>query len=392
MYRNESVRVKCVPGKEYFPTRGFFDKQGFSGLVVTVITRAFKVFHQERRRRPFSKEVAYLSALADRIRGGKPRGWTRMYAGLWRRSKSCVHQWVKRYRSDAEIQCFEDQLRRTDAWVERYAGRIPTSVFEEKVDGVVAELAAWMLRTMNQNSQRRRWRGVLAGLVKKMWTVTKDLFLLTTGALSKEKEEHPERRDFEITVKGVREIDRMIARWVRSPEILHARPRYRFVRMLRGEPLYALTDKGRKAYYSSRDHGKATRGGHRQAEPEPTQPPSPTAPEDSPFGPWTSQIVRAMGGTSREERPARQAHTLRAATGQTNTQEAQGTFAKYQGTESDNRPVDRQLQKRQAESSESATVMTEPEAKAALAIMPPGFAIAQVDGGYSVRRAAVMSA
>lgn len=392
MYRNESLQVKCVPEKTYFPERGLFDRQGFSGLVVTVITRAFKVVHKHRGDRAFSKEVGYLSVLADRIKGGKPSGWTRMYAGLWKRSKSCVHQWVTRYREDADISCFEDQLRRTDAWVERHARRIPSSVFEGKVDGAVAELAGWMLRTMDQNSQRRRWRGVLTGLVKKMWTVSKELFVLLTGALSKEKEEHPEKRVFEITRKGVKAIDAKITRWVRCPKVLHTGPRYRLVRMLHGEPLYALTDAGRKAYYAARAHSQATRRGERKPEPEPTQPPSPTAHEDSPFGPWTSQIVRAMGGTSREERPARQAHTLRAATGQTNTQEAQGTPAKYQGTESDKRPVDRQLQKRQAESSESATVMTEPEAKAALAIMPPGFAIAQVDGGYSVRRAAVMSA
>ena len=190
MYQHESLQLKSVPGKKYFSPRGVFDQQGFSGLVVTVITRAFRVVHKHRGGRAFSKEVGYLSVLADRIKGGKPSGWTRMYAGLWRRSKSCVHKWVTRYREDADISCLEDQLRRTDAWVERYAGRIPSSVFEEKVDGVVSRLAAWMLRTMDQNSERRRWRGVLPGLVKKMWTVSKELFSLLTGALLKEKEEH----------------------------------------------------------------------------------------------------------------------------------------------------------------------------------------------------------
>ena len=194
MYQHESLQVKSVPGKTYFSQRGLFDQHLFSGLLATVIVRAFRVVHDQRRGRPFSKEVAYLSVLADRIKGGKPRRWTRLYAGGWGRSKSCVHQWVQRYRKDPDLRCFEDQLRRTDAWIERYAGRIPAEVYENKVDSVVAALAGWMLRTMEEKSQRRRWRGVLVRLVKKMWTVSKELFLLLTGALSKEKEEYPEKR------------------------------------------------------------------------------------------------------------------------------------------------------------------------------------------------------
>ena len=176
MYQHESANLKSVPGKEYFPQRGLFDQTLFSGLLATVITRAFKTVHQQRGGRPLSKEAAYLSVLADRIKGGKPRGWTRMYGGLWGRSKSCVHQWVQRYREDPDLRCFEDQLRRTDAWIERYAGRIPTEVYENKVDSVVAALAGWMLRTMEEKSQRRRWRGVLVRLVKELWTVSKELF------------------------------------------------------------------------------------------------------------------------------------------------------------------------------------------------------------------------
>jgi len=388
MYQHESQKVKCVPGETYFPQRGLFDRHLFSGLLATVIVRAFKTVHQQRGDRPLSKEAAYLSVLADRIRGGKPRGWTRMYAGLWRRSKSCVHQWVKHYRKDPDLMCFEDQLRRTDAWIERYAGRTPTEVYERKVDGVVDVLASWMLRTMEEKSQRRRWRGVVAKLVKKMWTVTKTLFVLLTEALSKEKEEYPERRVFEITLKGVRKIDAMITRWVRSPELLHARPRYRLVRMLRGEPLYALTDKGRKAYYASLSHSKATRGGYRQPEPEPQKPPPPTAPEDSPFGALTREIARAMGGTARVDKAVRQAHTQKI-----DTQEAQAS--RRDGTE---RPVSRQgadqgntaPQERRKRPEEEA--MTEAEARAALRIMPPTFEKAAVPGGWVVRRAAAVPA
>lgn len=223
----------------------------------------------------------------------------------------------------------------------------------------------------------------MARLVKKIWTVTKNLFLLLTGALAKEKEEYPERRRFEITLKGVKNIDARIARWVRSPELLHARPRYRLVRMLNGQPLYALTDKGRKAYYASRDHSKATRGGYRQAEPEPRQPPSPTAPEDSPFGVLTREIARAMGGSSREDRvtkkrPDRLSKRSRAPEVRENRlrdrTDAAGTVPSHE--------------KGQAAQEE---VMTEAEARAALRIMPPAFEMAQVPGGWVVRRAASMS-
>jgi len=175
MYRNESVGVKSVPGNIQFSPR-LFDRQGFSGVLGTVLTRAFRIVHNQRLGRPFSKEAAYISVLADRIRGGKPSGWTRMYAGLWRRSKSCVHQWVTRFRDNADLHCFEDQMRRTDRWIAHHAGRIPSEVFEEKVDRTVSDLAGWMLRTMDESNQRRRWRLVLARLVKKMWTVTTDLF------------------------------------------------------------------------------------------------------------------------------------------------------------------------------------------------------------------------
>jgi len=387
MYQHESQKVKCVPGKEYFPQRGLFDRHLFSGLVATVITRAFKTVHQQRGDRPLSKEAAYLSVLADRIRGGKPSGWTRMYGGLWRRSKSCVHQWVKRYRKDPDLMCFEDQLRRTDAWIERYAGRIPTVVYENKVDSVVEALAGWMLRTMDETSQKRRWRGVVAKLVKKMWTVSKDLFSLLTEALSKEKKEHPKKRKFEITLKGVREIDAMIARWVRSPELLHARPRYRLVRMLNGQPLYALTDKGRKAYYASVSHSKATRGGHRQAEPEPTQPPPPTAPEDTPFGILTREIARAMGGSSREDRAAKKRpDTLSEPSRASKAREegrgdrtgGAGTVASHQKDEAAQEEV------------MSEEVMSEAEARAALRIMPKTFEKVAVHGGWVVRRTAAV--
>jgi len=388
MYQHESLQVKSVPGKTYFPQRGLFDQHLFSGLLATVIVKAFKSVHQERGDTPLSKEAAYLSVLADRIRGGKPRGWTRMYGGLWRRSKSCVHQWVQRYREDADLRCFEDQLRRTDAWIERYAGRIPTEVYENKVDSVVAALAGWMLRTMDEKSQRRRWRGVLVSLVKRMWTVSKELFLLVTGTLSKEKEEYPERRTFEITLKGVRAIDDKIARWVRCPELLHGGPRYRLTRMLDGKPLYAFPDKGRKAYYASNSHSEATRGGYRKAEPEPQKPPPPTAPEDSPFVALTREIAKAMGGTAREDKSVRQAHTQQKA-----TQEAQA--ARGDRTE---RPVSRQgadqgnAAPHERRKRPEEEVMTEAEARAALRIMPPTFEKVAVPGGWVVRRTAAMPA
>jgi hypothetical protein len=390
MYQHESLQVKSVPAHPHFSQRGLFDRRLFSGLLGTVISRAFKTVHQQKGDRPFSKEVAYCSVLADRIQGGKPSGWTRMYAGLWRRSKSCVHQWVKRYREDADISCFEDQLRRTDAWVERYAGHIPTEVYERKVDGLVDEVANWMLRTMDEKSQRRRWRGVMARLVKKIWTVSKDLFLLLTGALSQEKREYPERRVFEITLRGVREIDAMIARWVRSPELLRAGPRYRLVRKLNGQPLYAFTDKGRKAYYAAKAHSEATRGGYRKPEPEPAkQPPPPTAPEDSPFGTLTAEIARAMGGSSREDRaPKRNSGThLEPSKGPEAGEQRSGhTTGRARVVASQEK--DDRSQKEVA----GADVMTEAEARSALRIMPPAFEMAEVPGGWVVRRRVAVSA
>ena len=187
MYQHESLQLKSVPGKTYFPQRGLFDQQGFSGLLATVIARAFKAVHQKREIGPFPKKRPTFPCWPTGYAAESRGGWTRMYGGLWGRSKSCVHQWVERYRKDPDLMCFEDQLRRTDAWIERYAGRIPTEVYERKVDGVVDALAGWMLRTMDEKSQRRRWRGVLVRLVKKMWTVSKELFFYYRGAFERKR-------------------------------------------------------------------------------------------------------------------------------------------------------------------------------------------------------------
>ena len=181
----------------------------------------------------------------------------------------------------------------------------------------------------------------------------------------------------------------MIARWVRSPELLHARPRYRLVRMLNGQPLYALTDKGRKAYYASKDHSKATRGGHRQAEPEPTQPPPPTASEDSPFGTLTREIARAMGGSSREDRA-----TNRRPDVLLERSRAPESREKRRGHRIGADETIPSHEKSQAVPEEVITeeVMTEAEARAALRIMPAAFEMVAVPGGWVVRRAAAVPA
>ena len=90
----------------------------------------------------------------------------------------------------------------------------------------------------------------------------------------------------------------MIARWVRSPSCCTPARATGWYGCLMGGPLYAFTDKGRKAYYASKAHSEATRGDYRKAEPEPRSP-HPPLPKDTPFGTLTRQIAKVMGGYSK---------------------------------------------------------------------------------------------
>ena len=133
--------------------------------------------------------------------------------------------------------------------------------------------------------------------------------------------------------------------------------------MLHGEPLYALTDAGRKAYYAARAHSQATRRGQRKPQPEPQKAPPPTAPEGSPLDGLTREMVKAMGGSS----------------GRDDAKDM--SSAEHRGRKEVGRPPKTKM--RQDGAGDRA--LTEAEARRLLEQLPSAFKMVPVDGGYRIK-------
>ena len=136
MYQHESLQVKSVPGKNVFSAAG--------AVRPASLLRPARDCHRagfQGRASPKRGDRAIFKRGGLPLRTGRPdtrRKAERVDADvrwpLGALQELCPPVGAA-LPEDPDIACFEDQLRRTDAWIERYAGRIPTEVYENKVDG-----------------------------------------------------------------------------------------------------------------------------------------------------------------------------------------------------------------------------------------------------------------